>query len=73
MYIINLAYICFHFGSENSLGMVVILPYIYVTALISDIFFGLKQVILEQTRQNRYQTVPFDVYIHNLMFVFILE
>jgi len=53
--------------------MVVILPYIYVTTLISDIFFGLKQVILEQTRQNRYQTVPFDVYIHNLMFVFILE
>ena len=39
VYIINLTRICFHFGSENSLGMVVILPYIYVTALISDIFW----------------------------------
>ena len=25
------------------------------------------------TRQNGYQTVPFSVYIHNLIFVFILE
>ena len=33
----------------------------------------LRQVILDQSRQNRYQTVPFGVYIHNLVFVFILE
>ena len=32
-----------------------------------------QKVILDQTGQNRYQTVPFDVYIHNLMFGFILE
>ena len=31
------------------------------------------KVILYQTRQNRHQKVPFAVYIHNLMFVFILE
>ena len=36
-------------------------------------FSSLKQVILVQTRQNGYQTVPFDVYIHNLMFVFISD
>ena len=36
-------------------------------------FSGLKQVIHDQTRQNEYQTVtvPFSVYIHNLMFVFL--
>ena len=34
---------------------------------------GLKQVILDQCRQNRYQTVPFGMYIHNLMFVLNLE
>ena len=36
-------------------------------------FSSLKQLILDQTRQNRYQTVPFSVYILNLMFVSILE
>jgi len=36
-------------------------------------FSSLKQVKLNQSRQTRYQTVPFDVYIHNLMFVFIEE
>ena len=36
-------------------------------------FSGLKQVILVQTRQNGYQTVPFGVYIYNLMLVFISE
>ena len=41
--------------------------YLYLT------FSGLKQLIFDQTKQNRYQTVPFSVYIHNLMFVFILE
>ena len=48
--------------------------YIYVTALItviSDIFW--PEIILDQTRQNRYQTVSFGVYIHNLILVFILE
>ena len=32
---------------------------------------GLKQIILVQLRQNGYETVPFSVYIHNLMFVSI--
>ena len=41
--------------------------YLYLT------FSGLKQLIFDQTKQNGYQTVPFSVYIHNLMFVFILE
>ena len=36
-------------------------------------FSGLKQLIPDQTEQNGYQTVPFSVYIHNLMFVFILS
>ena len=36
-------------------------------------FSSLKQLILDQTRQNGYQAVPFSVYIHNLIFVFILE
>ena len=31
---------------------------------------SLKKLILDQ---NGYQTVPLGVYIHNLMFVFILE
>ena len=60
--------------SEKSLGTVVILPLSYIH--IGDIwltFSPLKQVILDQTRQNGYQTVPFSLYIHNLMFVFILE
>ena len=35
--------------------------------------FDLKQLIIDQTKQNGYQTVPFGVYIHNLMFAFILE
>ena len=34
-------------------------------------FSGLKQLILDQTKQYGYQTVPFSVYIHNLMFFFI--
>ena len=55
--------------SEISTGTVVILPLIHIGYLWLR-FSGLKQVI---TRQNGYQTVPFDVYIHNLLFVFILE
>ena len=35
-------------------------------------FSGLKQVLHDQTRQNVYQAVQFNVYIHNLMFVFLL-
>ena len=58
--------------SENSLGTVVIFPLIHIGYLYLT-FSGLKQLILDQTRQNGYQTVPFSVYIHNLMFVFILE
>ena len=36
-------------------------------------FSELKQLIPDQIEQNGYQTVPFSVYIHNLMFVLILE
>ena len=56
--------------SENSLGTVVVLSLIgsYIVT-----FSGLKQLILDQTRQNGYQTVPFGAYIHNLMFVFIFD
>ena len=53
--------------------MVVILSLIHIGDLIMTKVSSLKQIILDQTRQNRYQTVPFSVYIHNLMFVFILE
>ena len=35
-------------------------------------FSGLK-TSNDQIRQNGYQTVPFSVYIHNLMFVFIFD
>ena len=35
-------------------------------------FSALKQLLLDQTKQNGYQTIPFSVYIDNLMFVFIL-
>ena len=46
--------------------------YITVTCTLLTIS-SLKQVIFYQTRQSGYETVPFDVYIHNLMFAFILE
>ena len=49
--------------SENSLGTVVICMY----------QSGLKQLILDQTEQNGYQTVPFSVHIHNLMFISFLS
>ena len=58
--------------SEKSLGTVVILPLVHICVLWL-MFSSLKQLILDQTRQNRYQTIPFSVYIHNLMFVFILK
>ena len=32
-------------------------------------FSSLKQVIFNQTRPNGCQTVPFDEYIHNLIFI----
>ena len=57
--------------SENSLGTVVILPLVSIGYL--QLFSDLKQLMLDQTKQNGYQTVPFSVYIHNLMFVFTLE
>ena len=58
--------------SETSLGVVVILSLVMIGQLQLT-FSELKQVIHDQTRQNGYQIVPFSVYIHNLMFVFILE
>ena len=72
VYIHNLMFVfislkCF----EKSLGTVVILSLVWNGDFIFLMFSSLKQVILVQTRQNGYQTVPFGVYIHNLMFVFI--
>ena len=58
--------------SENSLGTVVILSLIYICYLWLT-FSGLKQLILDQTRKNGYQKIPFSISIHNLMFVFTLE
>ena len=58
--------------SETSLGAVVILPLVMIGQLELT-FSGLKQVIHDQTRQNGYQTIPFSVYIHNLMFVFLFD
>ena len=61
-------------SSETSLGAVVILPLVVIGQLPIELTFsGLKQVIHDQTRQNGYQTVPFSVYIHNLLFVFIFD
>ena len=57
---------------EKSLGAAVILSLVWNDDLFLT-FSSLKQVILVQTKQNGYQTVPFDVYIHNLMFVFISD
>ena len=57
--------------SENSRGMVVILL-LTCSGLLQLTFSDLKQVTFDQPRQNGYQTVPFSVYIHNLMFVFHL-
>ena len=58
--------------SETSFGAVVILPVIMISQLQLT-FSGLKQVIHDQTRQNGYQTVPFSVYIRNLLFVFLFD
>ena len=58
--------------SETSIGAVVILPLVMIGELELT-FSGQKQVIHAQTRQNGYQTVPFSVYIHNLMFVFLFD
>ena len=57
---------------QKSLDAVVILPLVWNGDLFLT-FSSLKQVILVQTRQNGYQTVPFGVYIHNLMFVFVSD
>ena len=58
--------------SETSLSAVVTLPLVIISQLELT-FSGLKQVIHDQTRQNGYQTLPFSVYSHNLMFVFLFE
>ena len=55
-------------GCDLTLVMITA-SYMYVQLAFS----GLKQVIHDQTRQNGYQTVPFSVYIHNLLFVFIFD
>ena len=55
--------------SENSLGTVVILPLVCI-GYLELTFSDLKQLILNQTEQNGYQTVPFSVYIRNLMVFF---
>ena len=50
--------------SENGLGTVVILPLVRI---------GYLQLTIstDQTTQNGYQTVSFDVYIYNLMFRYV--
>ena len=58
--------------SQTSLGAVVILSLVVIGQLQLT-FSGMKQVIHDQIRQNGYQTVPFSVYILNLMFVFIFD
>ena len=58
--------------SETSLGAVVILPLVMIGQWELT-FSGLKQVLHYQTGQNGYQTVPFSVYVHNLMFVFLFD
>ena len=58
--------------SENSLGAAVNLPLVCI-GYLELTFSDLKQLILDQTEQNGYQTVPFCVYIHNLMFAFIFD
>ena len=58
--------------SETSIGAVVILPLVMIGELELT-FSGQKQVIHAQTRQNGCQTVPFSVYIHNLMFIFLFD
>jgi len=58
--------------SETTLGAVVISPLVMIGQLELT-FSGLKQVIHAHSRQNGYQTVPFSVYIHNQMFVFIFD
>ena len=57
--------------SETSLGGVVILPLVMIGQLQLT-FSGLKQVIHDQAIQYGYQTVPFCVYIHNLMFSIVV-
>ena len=58
--------------SETSLGALVILLLVMIGQLELT-FSRLKQVLHDKTRQNGYQTVPFSVYIHNLMFVFLFD
>ena len=46
-----------------------ILPLVRIDYVRALTISSIKQLLLDQTRQNGYQTVPFVVYIHNLMFV----
>ena len=55
--------------SETRIGAVVILSLVMIGQLELT-FSGQKQVIHDQTRQNGYKTIPFSVYMHNLMFFF---
>ena len=72
VYIHNLMFVFILKCVEKGLSTVLILPLACIDYLELTIS-SLKQLILDQTRQNGCQTVPFGVYIHNLMFVFILE
>ena len=58
--------------SETSIGAVVILPLVMIGQLELT-FSGQKQVIHEQARQNGYKTIPFSVYMHNLMFFSLFD
>ena len=44
--------------------------HLYISVTCNYTISGPKQLILDQTIPNGYQTVPFGVYIHNLMFHF---
>ena len=57
--------------SENSLGTVVILPLTCSGHLQLHVRFW-PETSNNQFGQNGYQTAPFSVYIHNVMFIFHL-
>ena len=50
--------------------MILPLLAIYMYRILVTNISALKQVILDQSGQNGYQTVSFDVYIHNLIDVY---
>ena len=55
-----------------TLGKIVILPLVRI-GYLELTFSGLIQLILDQSKQNGHQTVPFSVHIHNVMFASIYE